>query len=232
MAKTERKTPVPLAVEDLASFARIVASRADFIPPVLVFELGGRHVLAYMMTMPFGKLSLPLLTYYQLEMSPKPYLVYTPLERETVYLSETPETGRFVSFPIIEVDPPPKFIEGALETKRPRKISGLESVKVRNLDSLLRLVSVMIDESSNPPLWCFPQNQRYILGILYPIYEYYDSTALPVLYYVELNSKPTTPFIGYMPALGGSRIVYTHSISDARYVYGRVVYVKSFPFRL
>ncbi|MEM4303694.1 MAG: hypothetical protein QXQ70_07355 [Candidatus Caldarchaeum sp.] len=226
------KIPVPLKVEDTASLARLVASRADYIPPLLEFSLNGRHILSHLMSIPFGKYSLPLLVYTDLDRPPKPYLVYTPLDREETLFSDIPETGRYVSFPVIEIEPTPDILEMALSEPVNRKIRGLKSVHVKTIASLMRLVSAMVDEASSPPLWCFRLKGRHAVGIIYPVYEYYDSAALPLVYYTELGSKPPAPFIAYKPDVGGQTIQYLNSLSDSRFVYGRIIFVETFPFSL
>ncbi|MEM4329045.1 MAG: hypothetical protein QXI50_05220, partial [Candidatus Caldarchaeum sp.] len=73
---------------------------------------------------------------------------------------------------------------------------------------------------------------QYLAGVIYPLFEYYDSAALPLVYFTELEAKPAAPFIAYKPVSGGGSVHFTDSVSDARYVYGRLVFVESFPFRL
>ncbi|MEM1956137.1 MAG: hypothetical protein QXN44_05310 [Candidatus Caldarchaeum sp.] len=226
------KAPVPLKVEDLPSLVRVVASRADYIPPLHYFKIGSKHVLAHLFTLPFRKYSIPLLVYVETAARPLQYVVYTPLEHEMARFSEIPETGRFVSFPVVEVEPVPELVRKALTATAARKIPGLESVHVKSLDSLMRLVSAMTDEASNPPLWCFKKGGQYLAGVIYPLFEYYDSAALPLVYFTELEAKPAAPFIAYKPVSGGGSVHFTDSVSDARYVYGRLVFVESFPFRL
>ncbi|MEM2237503.1 MAG: hypothetical protein QXR26_02080 [Candidatus Caldarchaeum sp.] len=232
MTRRGGRTPVPLKVEDTASLARLVASRADYIPPLLEFSVNGRHILSHLMSIPFGKYSLPILVYAELTNAPKPYLVYTPLEREEARFSDIPETGRYVSFPVIEIEPTPDIIEMALSEPLKKKIRGLKSVHVKTLGSLMRLVSAIVDEASSPPLWCFKLDGGYVVGVIYPVYEYYDSAALPLVYYTELDSKPPAPFIAYRPVVGGHKIQYSDSLSDSRFVYGRIIFVETFPFKL
>ncbi|MCS6769363.1 MAG: hypothetical protein NZ570_02880 [Candidatus Caldarchaeum sp.] len=226
------KAPVPLKVEDISSLMRLMASRADFYPPIHYFRVGQRNVLAHIFTIPFRKYSIPLLVYAETEKPPRPYVVYTPLEHEESRFSDIPETGRYVSFPVVEVEPIPELVKSSLTTSTERKISGLESVHVKSLDSLMRLVSAMVDEASSPPLWCFRKDGHYVVGVIYPLFEYYDSAALPLVYYTELESKPPAPFIAYRAVPGSASITYTNSVSDARYVYGRLIFVERFPFKL
>jgi hypothetical protein len=232
MKSTSRRSPVPVEVEDLASLARLVSTRADYIAPLLAYLNEDKHIISHTFSIPFGRYSIPLLLYMELKEPPKAYLVYTPLEHEETWFSHTPESGRYISFPVVEAFPAPDIIEKALTMPPRRKIVGLVSVRLKNMESLMRMVSALTDEASSPPLWCFANRGKYVAGIFYPVFEYYDSAALPILYYVELDKKPTAPFTGYRPTTSGGVVEYTYSISDARYVYGRIVYLKSFPFQI
>jgi len=231
MKTASKRSPVPVEVEDLASLARLVSTRADYIAPLMAYPNGDKYLISHIFSIPFGRYSIPLLLYTALKEPPKAYLVYTPLEHEETWFSNSPETGRFISFPVVEAHPAPDFIGKALSLPL-RRIRGLVSVPLKNMESLMRLVSALTDEASSPPIWCFANKGRYLAGVFYPVFEYYDSAALPILYYVELDRKPTTPFAGYRPTSAGGVVEYTYSVSDARYVYGRIVYVKFFPFQI
>ncbi len=232
MSRFERKIPVPLKVEDLASLARLIACRADYIPPLFYLTVDEKHILSHLFTIPLDKYGLPLLAYVETSQPPGQYIVYTPLEHEEARFSTIPETGRYISYPIIEIKPTPSLVKTALTTPFRRKIRGLEAVYVKSVDSLMRLVSAMIDEASSPPVWCFKNKGKYVLGVIYPVYEYYDSAALPIFHYTELAYKPPAPFISYKPTVEGSDIKYSYSLSDTRFVYGRIIFVDNFPFEL
>lgn len=181
--------------------------------------------------MPFGKISLPMLFYVELDEKPSKYIVYTPLEKEEIKFSDVPETGRFVSYPILEAEELPEIFKSAIEGTPRRRISGLEVVRVKDVESIMRLVSAMTDEAFSPPLWCYRTDQGYGISLFYPVYEYYDSAALPLVYYTTMPRKPPAPFIAYSPS-EKEKVVFTNSVSDARFVYGRIVFVEKFPLEV
>ncbi|MDW8084249.1 MAG: hypothetical protein RMI49_03525 [Candidatus Caldarchaeum sp.] len=231
MTRRRHQLPVPIKVEDLASLARLLSSRWDVVSHLLAFRSEEKTYISYLQTMPFGKISLPMLFYAELLERPKRYVVYTPLGKEETRFSDLPETGRYVSYPVLEAEPPPEIFRLAIEGPRQRKISGLETIRVKDLESLMSLVSAMTDEAISPPLWCYRKDAGYGLAVLYPVYEYYDSAALPLLYHTELVDKPKTPFIAYSPT-EKEKIRYSDSVSDSRYVYGRIVYLERFPLEI
>ncbi len=198
------------------------------MPHLIAFQHLQQTVVAYLQTMPLGKVSIPMLFHTVVQELVKKYVVYTALEKEETRLSDHPETGRYVSYPIIHVDPPPRIMEKAITSKPGRKLRGIEKIRVKGLDSIMRLVSAMTDESFSPPVWCYRSKNGYSLSVLYPVYEYYDSIALPFLYYIEIAQKPPAPFIAYSPTLERESIRYTDSVSDTRYFYGRLVFLENF----
>ncbi|MDJ0273498.1 MAG: hypothetical protein NYU40_04425 [Aigarchaeota archaeon] len=226
--RSQHLYPVPVRVEDLASLVRLASSRWDYIPHLIAFRHGQQNIIAYLQTMPMGKVNIPMLFHTTAPEPVKKYVVYTALEKEETRLSDQPETGRYISYPIIHADPPPHILEKAITGKHVRKIRGIEKIKVKALDSIMRLVSAMTDESFSPPVWCYRSRNGYNLAVLYPVYEYYDSIALPFLYYVEVEEKPPAPFIAYSPTLGRESIRYTNSVSDTRYSYGRLIFLEKF----
>ncbi|MEM0440126.1 MAG: hypothetical protein QXY84_04265 [Candidatus Caldarchaeum sp.] len=219
--------PIAVKVEDLASLVRLVASRGDYFPPLLYFENNSVPTISHLYSIPLQRGNLPILFYAALTEKPKKFVVYTPLEREETKFSDIPETGRYVSYPVIEAEPPPELFVRALNEQPRRKLSGFEKVHVKDVGSLMRIVSAMSDDAFSPPVWCYQGKTGRNLAVLYPIYEYYDSAVLPLLYYTTVERKPTAPFIAY--SASENSIKYGYSISDARYVYGRIIFIEKFP---
>lgn len=226
-ANRRSQIPVSVKVEDLASLVRLVASRGDYIPPLLYFENNSIPTISYLYSIPLQRGSLPILFYATLTEKPKKFIVYTPLEREETKFSDFPETGRYVSYPVIEAEPPPELFVRALNEQPRRKPAGFEKIHVKDVGSLMRIVSAMSDDAFSPPVWCYRAKTGYNLAVLYPIYEYYDSAVLPLLYYATVETKPPAPFVAYLPK--ENSIKYSYSVSDARYVYGRIIFIEKFP---
>ncbi|MCX8200501.1 MAG: hypothetical protein N3H84_00130 [Candidatus Caldarchaeum sp.] len=231
MTRGRNRSPFPVKVEDIASLARLLSSRWDTIPHLLSFTKGEKIYLSYLQTIPYGRISLPVLFYVELLEKPKKYLVYTPLEKEETRFSDVPETGRYVSYPVLEAEQMPEIFQLSVVDSRRRKLPNPEVIRVKDLQSIMRLVSALTDEAFSPPVWCYRNNFEYEISTLYPVYEYYDSAALPLLYLTRIPEKPPAPFIAYSPS-ERDPLKFTDSVSDARYVYGRIVFVEKFPLEV
>ena len=230
MKNVPKRSPVPIEVADLKSLVRLATSRTDYTPILLSFKYSGKELVASFLSIPFLRGSLPLLTYSFMDASPPPFIAYTNLEREEILYVSKPEAGKYVTCPVVRMDEPPGFTLRALQS-RSRGIRVPASTKLSGIDSLMRLVAAMNDEASTPPIWHFQRGGHHMLAIFYMLMEYYDSMALPLLCYVVLDEPPRAPFIAYMPG-ESPKLEFRNNVSDARYLYGRIVPVRSFPFSL
>ena len=227
------KPPVAVEVEDLLSLARLATTRSDYPPLLWWFPLRGKHVIAHMTSIPFWKGNIPILAYVWYEDQPPPYIAYTNLEKEEVKLTTTPEAGKYINCVVVEIEETPHFVAEAVRQRS--SVSHDEKpimVRARSLASLMRLVATMSDSTSTPPIWHLAQREKHLLGILYPFFDYYNSTTLPLFFYMELRDKPAGPYIRYLPSDAGEELDFASSVTDLKYVYGRVVSVKNLPFRI
>jgi hypothetical protein len=227
------KSRPPLAIEvlDLLNLARLTMGMADIQPLLWLFEHRGRLILGSLLSIPYWRGGLPIFAYTQVSEDVRGacYVAYTGIEREEVILTRSTDSSRYAYGPIIEVESPPEpFIE-ALSTRQPLRPKPIPA-RVRGLSSLLRALVTLSNEVASPPIWHYEAGARkHILGLLTPLYDYYDADALPVFLYVEVEDRPG-PFIRYI-ALDGEEIVeYSSNMSTPKYLYGRVVTVKQMPF--
>ena len=233
MAKRRREVErLPIAVEvlDVASLARLATSRSDYIPSFWCSSVGKRYVLYHFYSLPFWNGSIPILAYVWCDEAPAPYLVYTNLGHEEARFTKTPESGKYVNGVVIEVEETPRFVSLAIKSTGKQELGKPVVSKVVNLFSLMRLVAAMTDSTATPPIWYNEKNR--IAGILYPILDYYDSTALPIFLYVtNLENKEMKGYVKYLSSDDGEELEFTDNVSDTRYIYGRLIYVRRLPFR-
>ncbi|MEM1945272.1 MAG: hypothetical protein QXX57_06000 [Nitrososphaerota archaeon] len=226
----KNRSPVPLEVVDLKSLVRLATSRTDYPPVMMSFRYGGRELISFFLSIPFLRGSLPLFAYTTVGASPPQFLAYTNLEREEVLPVSRPEAGKYFTCPVVRLDEPPPLMLRAL--RRGSKALPIPvSTKLTGLDSLMRLVAAMNDDISTPPIWHFQRGGRNILAVFYMLMEYFDSMALPILCYIVSHSPVSAPFLAYMPG-ESPKIEFREHVSDARYIYGRVIPVRNFPFKL
>ncbi len=229
--ETGEKLPVAVEVLDIASLARLATSRTDYIPSFWWSSIGRRNVLYYFYSIPFWSGNIPILAYTWCEDAPEPYLAYTNLGHEEAKFTKTPESGKYVNGVVIEVNEVPRFVKQAIKSAGKQKLEKPVASRVVGLSSLLRLVAAMTDSTATPPIWC--NGGDGVAGILYPILDYYDSTALPIFLYTSgLQNKEMKGYVRYISSDEGEEVEFTDNVSDTRYVYGRLIYVREFPFKL
>ena len=227
------KSRPPLAIEvlDLLNLARLTMGMTEIQPLFWLFEHEDRLILGSLLSIPYWRGGLPIFAYTRVseEVRSACYLAYTSIEREEVFLTRSTDSSRYAYGPIIDVENPPKpFIE-ALSTRQPLKPKPIPT-RARSLSSLLRALTTLSDEVASPPIWHYEAGaRRHILGLLTPLYDYYDADALPIFLYVEVEERPG-PFIRYLALDGEEIIEYSSSMSTPKYLYGRVVTVKQMPF--
>ena len=227
----EERPPIAIEVQDLTNLARLATSRVDVQPLFWFFKHRGRSILGSLISIPYWRGSLPIFAYIRSsrELEVKGYIGYTNLGAEKTFFAESADDTRYVYGPVVEVEVPPKLLTKALTSRGMLRVKPIP-VRAKNLSSLLRILLIMSDNTSSPPIWHYEVNEeKHVLGVVAPFYDYYDANALPVFFYVEVNERPA-PFIKYQ-AIGGKEVLgYAQSISDMKHFYGRVITVKHLPF--
>lgn len=227
----EVKPPLAIEVLDLLNLARLTLNAPDSQPLFWLFEHEDERILGAVISIPYWRGGLPILAYTQLQedFGNASYLAYTSLEGEEVLLTQSADSSRYTYGPIIEVEEPPELFLKALSSREALKPKPIP-VRARSLASILRALATLSDELASPPIWHYEVNERrHLLGIITPLYDYYDADALPIFLHVEVGERPG-PFIRYLAADSGEIVEYASSISSLKYFYGRVVTVKRMPF--
>lgn len=227
----KRRPPLAIEVLDLLNLARLTMSMTDIQPLLWLFKYKSALILGSLLSIPYWRGGLPIFAYSQVSdgMQSACYLAYTSMEREEILLTRRIDSGRYTYGPIIEVESPPQpFIE-AISSKQVLKPKPIPT-KAKNISSLLRALVTLSDEAFSPPIWHYEAGRgKHILGLITPLYDYYDAEALPIFLYVEVEEKPS-PFIKYLAVDDREITEYSPSISTPKYFYGRVVTVKRMPF--
>lgn len=227
----EEKPPIAIEVQDLTNLARLATSRVDVQPLFWFFNYRGQSILGSLMSIPYWRGSIPIFAYIRSrrELEVKGYIGYTSMGEEKALFADSADDTRYVYGPVVEVEPPPRILIKAFSAGSKPRIK-LVSVRAKNLSSLLRILLIMSDNASSPPIWHYELSEkRHLLGVIAPFYDYYDANALPVFFYVEVEEKPA-PFIKYQAAGGKEVLGYAQGVSGMQYYYGRVITVKQLPF--
>lgn len=223
------KPPIAIEVLDLLNLARLAMGRTDVQPLFWHFYWRGSSILGYLSSLPYWRGNLPIFAYTKLNVPVKAYLGYVNIEKEDVILTDSNDDNKYMYGAIIETESEPPIIAGALS--RSNRLKDVPVIiRVKNLNSLMRVLVILSDANSSPPLWYFEHGNKNFLGLIAPFFDYYDANALPVFFYIESYEKPSAPFIRYLPQKDGEEISFTPYITDMKYFYGRVICVKKMPF--
>lgn len=226
------KPPLPLRVMDLANLARLTITRPDSQTLLWMFQEDGEWVLGSLFSIPYWRGNLPMFSYIRLprEVEPKPYLAYKNIGSEEVFLTDSNEDPKYLYGAVIEASSPPRFLGRAMRTKRmPSWIEPMRT-KTKDINSLVRLLLIMSDNMGSPPIWRFKAaDDRYVLGVLAPFFDYYEATALPVFIYVETEEESSGGFIKYITSNGREESSFTDCIGDMKYFYARVIMLLEAP---
>ncbi len=228
MAKKNYKPPASIEVIDLKNFARLTMGWSNEYRPLLWgFTYNRKKILGHLSSLPYWKGNLPIFTYTMLDNEPKGYLAYKNIEREEAFFTNDTNDNKFSYAAIVEVDEPPEFISYSMK-KEKKFYEKPINIKVRNINSLLRILLIMSNEGFSSPLWFFNNKGENILGVITPFYDYYEANALPVFFYIECEDIQE-PFIKYYPS-EQEILSFTNSINDMKYFYARIIKVKNMPF--
>ncbi|MCD6421138.1 MAG: hypothetical protein J7L17_01870 [Thaumarchaeota archaeon] len=225
------KPPLAIEVADLANLARLAMSRVDVQPLFWSFNYRRQRIFGNLLSIPYWDGSLPIFAYTKLpqNIQIRGYVGYTNIGSEKVFFTDSASDAKFLYGPVVEIESPPKLIANALSRRRGLRMKPIP-VKARNLYSLLRVLLIMSDNTASPPIWHYEKrSNEHVLGVIAPFYEYYEASALPVFFYVELSENPG-PFIKYQAIDGKETLEYASKVSDMKHFYARVITVKQIPF--
>ncbi|MCD6312275.1 MAG: hypothetical protein J7L79_00495, partial [Thaumarchaeota archaeon] len=162
----EERPPLAIEVQDLTNLVRLATSRVDVRPLFWFFKHRGRSILGSLMSIPYWRGSLPIFAYTRTpeELEVKGYVGYTNLEEENVFFAESADNTRYVYGPIVEVEAPPKLLLKALSARGRLRVKPIP-VRAKSLFSLLRILLIMSDNTSSPPIWHYEVNEeKHVLG--------------------------------------------------------------------
>ncbi len=225
------KPPLALEVADLTNLVRLAMTRMDSQPLFWFFNYRKQRIFGNLLSIPYWHGSLPIFAYTRLpqDVAIKGYIGYTSLGVEKVFFTDSTDDNRFIYGPVIEIESAPRIISKALSMKNGLRVKPIP-IRAKNLFSLLRVLLIMSDNMVSPPIWHYEISpNRHILGVIAPFYDYYEVSALPVFFYIELDKKPA-PFIKYQALNGRETLDYAENISDMKHFYARVITIKQIPF--
>jgi len=220
------KPPVPLRVADLTNLARLTITRSDSQALLWMFRENGEWVLGSLFSIPYWRGSLPVFSYIRLPgaTESKPYLAYNNIGSEEAFLADSNDDPKYLYGAVIEASSPPHLLGKAIQRRRiPRWIEPIYT-KAKDVNALMRLLLIMSDNMGTPPIWSFrTADDKHILGVLAPFFDYYEANALPVFIYVEMDGVPEGGFIRYITTNGKEESGFTDCIGDMKYFYARVI---------
>jgi hypothetical protein len=225
------RPPIPVAVVDLKNLARLVLNRPDPDGLFWSFTLNGERIVGSLFLIPYWKGNLPLFCYARLEggEEPKAFLAYRSIGQEEAFFSNSGEDPRYVYGAIMDIESPPEFILRALKTRSVEPGAMPVMTRARNMNVLIRTMLILAEEGASPPIWSFRDKDASILGVITPVFDYYDVNALPVFLYVERGEDPSGGFLRYMTQNGREEAAFVDSVSEMKYFYARVVRLNEMP---
>ncbi|MCS7125666.1 MAG: hypothetical protein NZ929_01975 [Aigarchaeota archaeon] len=226
--KNIRKPPIAIQVVDLINLARLGMSRTDVQPLFWAFPIRDKKIIGHLSSIPYWRGNLPIFAYTYLDEEPRGYVAYTSLGKEEAFFTTSSDDTRYFYGPVVETEEEPELIAKAIRRRRQLMEKPL-MIKAKDLNSLMRVLVMVSDASVSPPLWHYVKDNKHILGIIVPFFDYYEANALPVFFYIESKESPKYPFIRYLSSNSVEEVSYTQYISDMKYFYGKIVTVVSMP---
>lgn len=227
--RSYHRPPIAVEIADLLNLSRLAMGRSDYHPLLWAFKKGGKMILGYLSSIPYWKGNLPIFAYTYMKEKPKGYLAYTSLGQETAFFTDNSEDTRYSYAAVVETLEEPRLISDAFKAGN-KLFKKPVMVRASDLKSLMRVLIIMSDDASSPPIWHFGSEGTHILGIITPFFDYYEANALPVFFYIEVEEKPPTSFIRYSSTSRGEEISFVSHVDQLKYFYGRIVTVNSMPF--
>ncbi len=225
------RPPVPVAVLDLKNLARLVLNRPEPDGLFWSFTLNGERILGSLFLIPYWRGNLPLFCYTKVEAGeePKAFLAYRSIGQEEAFFSNSGEDPRYVYGAIMDIEDPPEFLLKALKSRSVAPETMPIMTKARSMNVLVRTMLILSEDGATPPIWSFKDSGSQILGVITPVFDYYDANALPVFLYVETRDEPSGGFLRYMTQNGREVTTFVDSINEMRYFYARVVRLAHMP---
>lgn len=225
------RPPVAVEVLDLLNLARLVLNRAEPDGLFWYFSIGEERVLGSLFLIPYWRGNLPLFCYTRLpaDVDPKAFLAYRSIGQEECYFTNSGDNPRYVYGAIMEIESPPEFLLRALKNNKVQRDIMPVLTKAKDMTVLVRTLLIISEETASPPIWSFKHNNHSILGVITPVFDYYDANALPVFLYVETKEEPKAGFLRYFTEQGREVTSYVNSIDEMKYFYARIVKLSSMP---
>ncbi|MFH0849296.1 MAG: hypothetical protein V1857_07320 [archaeon] len=225
------KPPIPVEVKDVLSFTRLALALSEGSQILWHMKLEDKHVLALFTAYMYWEGDLPLLAYVKVDETPQPFLAYKSdsSKGEEWHFSQDADDTRYKYASFIQIKRIPKAFEDSIRGNYERPPEPMLA-EVENINSIVRiLLPLSLREGTVFPLWHFTRGEKQILGTCVPFEHYYESDALPVMFYVT-NEIPKGPFVRYFASKQtGEKIDYSNDTSDAKYFYTKIVEVNKFP---
>jgi hypothetical protein len=226
------KPPVPVAVTNIANFARLALALTEGSQILWYFKHQGKHVLGFFTAYMYWDGDIPILAYTTSDLPPKPFLAYrsdSAKGEEWMFSDEAGDTRyRYASF--VELKMIPSAFSESLEGKFP-ELPHPMLAEVEDLKSIARiLLPLSLREGTLFPLWHFVRNKKHIIGTCIPFEHYYEADALPVFFYVAQNNPPEHAFVKYIAMKPtGEKVEYSSNTNDAKYFYAKIIDVQDMP---
>jgi len=225
------RPPVAVEVVDLINLARLVLNKSDPDGLFWYFRMEGGEVLGSLFLVPYWRGNLPLFCYTRLQPGeePKAFLAYRSVGAEECFFTNSGDDPRYVYGAVMEIESPPEFLVKALKTRNVERDTRPILTKAKDTTVLVRTLLIISDESTSPPIWSFKHNGHSILGVIAPLFDYYDANALPVFLYVETDDEPKSGFLRYFTEQGREITTFVDSIGEMKYFYARIVKLSNMP---
>ncbi len=233
MSVSPKRVRPPIAVEvvDLRNLARLVLNKPEPDGLFWYFTLGREQIIGSLFLIPYWRGNLPLFCYTRLSSDTKPgaFLAYRSIGQEESYFTNSGDDPRYVYGAVMDIESPPDFLTKSLKNKTVNNAIRPVLTKAKEMTVLIRTLLILSEEYSSSPIWSFKHNGHSILGVIAPVFDYYDANALPVFLYVESEEEPRGGFLRYMTENGREVASYVDSIGEMKYFYARIVKLAHMP---
>ncbi|MCS7146405.1 MAG: hypothetical protein RMJ28_01170 [Nitrososphaerota archaeon] len=233
MSVSPKRVRPPIAVEvvDLLNLGRLVLNRGEPDGLFWYFTVDGEKVLGSLFLVPYWRGNLPLFCYTRLpqDAEPKAFLAYRSIGQEECYFTNAGDDPRFVYGAVMEIEAPPEFLLKSLKNRAVQRDIKPVMTRAKDMTVLVRTLLIISEDSASPPIWSFKHNGHSILGVIAPVFDYYDANALPVFLYVETQEEPRAGFLRYFTEQGREVTAFVDSIGEMKYFYARIVRLSHMP---
>ena len=224
--------PVSVRVTDFKNFARLSLALTDGSQILWKMKHDSKTVIALFTAYMYWNGDIPLLSFVELDQSPKPFLAYKSdsLKGEEAFFSADVEDLKYKYASFIELKTIPEMFSKSLKGDYPDPSSPLMA-EVESLNSIIRILfPLSVREGTLFPLWHFRKGGEEIIGTIVPFEHYYESDALPVFFYVKLDQPPSGAFVKYQTSKPkGEDLSFSNNTADAKYFYTKIVSIEDMP---